>query len=680
MPTEKLLEIIRNPNLATDLDKDDLQQISQKVTEDYEEDVSSRSEWQTVADRILKLAKLTIEKKDLPWEGAANVKYPIIPTAILQFASRTYPQIVRDGKVVGCAVIGRDPTGEKGERARRVSEHMSYQVIIESPTWEEHMDRLLHVYPAIGVAFKKTYYDPIKQRNESVLCLHDEIVVNDNIQSLEDADRITHIVKQSSRTIIEYMRAGLYTDMDIDELNKYLGEKEDYHELLEQHRYLDLDKDKYPEPYIVTVHKASGKVLRVVARFDPTSITYNSKDEVIRITPVQYFTDFHCIPRMDGKYHSLGLGTLLLHSNEVINSVINNLMDAGTLANLQGGIIGDQVEIKGGTLAIAPGEWKKARYLGAGELKDQIVPVNYKEPSKVLFELLSLMIEATKDLSSVTDVLTGKQPAQNVPATTIQILAEEGKKVFTSMQRRLYRSLKSEFEKLYRLNRIYLPEQVYYRVLDDEKAILRTDYEDDTLDIKPVSDPNLSSETQRLAKAQTVLQMATSMPGMNLPEAQLRALREMDVTEPEKLLSPPQQQPNPEELKLQADMMKHKAEMELKARELQLKEREFMAKAPKLDADADKSKAMAIKHISAAATDEHNRAVDSAKVEIENEKVGIEKEKLNLEDHKLALDGHKEILRSMDNASKREIEREDVKLRNRAMENPPSNKGPTKKD
>lgn len=637
-------DLIKSSNIAEILPEEELKAIALTVLEEYEEDLNSRAEWQKTVEKIIKIAKLSIEVKSFPWYNASNAKYPLIPTAVLQFASKTYPSIIRDGKIVQVAVIGDDPTGEKAERARRVSEHMSYQLLIESTDWEENMDKLLHVYPTIGVAFKKTYYDPIKKINESILCLHDEIIVNDNIQSLESAPRITHIVKLTTNTIIENMRGGIYCEDYSEEIKSSLQPLQDYHDILEQHRLLDLDDDGYEEPYIVTVHKDTQTVLRIVARFDPRDVLYTEKEEIVKISPIHYFTDFHCIPRPDGKYHSLGLGSLLLHPNEVINSLLNHLIDAGTLANLQGGLIGNDIDIPGGMKSFQPGEWKKARSLNGAPLKDQIVPITYKEPSQTLFDLLNLMIESTKDLSSVTDVLTGKQPAQNVPATTIQILQQEGQKVFTAMQRRLYRSLKSEFNKLYRLNRIYSDPITYYRLMDNAHAVLKSDYEDNSLDIKPVADPNLSSDSQRIAKAQSVLQLALQTPqAISVSEAVLRLFKEMEIPNPQELIVKPNpnQPPPPEILKIQAEMQKHKDQMDLELRKQQLQEQEFLAKSSKLDADTDKSKAQAMQHIAKAAEIQHGAELDMDTHLLERRKLKLEKNQQNIEVHKINVEHEK---------------------------------------
>ncbi len=610
-------EIIKNPNLATLLTEDKLRDIGSKVKSGYDDDVLSRKEWTATADKILNLVKLAIESKSWPWTGAANIKYPLTTTAVIQYAARTYPEIVRNGKVVGAAVIGKDPDGQKALKAERVAQFMSFQLLIESPTWEEHMDRMLHVYPVVGVAFKKTYYDTVKQRNESLLCMHDEIVVNDNITSLEEALRISHVLHVSKNTIIENMRAGLYVDIDDEELCGLLPESEDYHDLIEQHRYLDLDGDHYEEPYVVTIHKNSGRVLRIVARFDPDGIILNDKNQIVRIKPVQYFTDFHGIPRSDGKYHSLGLGTILLHPNEVINSLLNHLVDAGTLANLQGGLIGHNVEIPGGMSSFQPGEWKRAKCIGGGELKDQVVPITYSPPSDVLLKLLDLMIKASEKLSSVTDIMTGNQDMSNVKTGAAQLSNENGRMVFSSMQRRLYRSLKSEFDKIFRLNRIYLDEVKYYEIMGDQQAVLKEDFDSGAMQVKPVSDPNLSSTSQRLNQAQELMKMI-QLPGINIQEIEKRLLAALEVPNPETILKPIEPPPpEPEMLKVQQEGQKQQVQAQLQDKQLSIQQAQVTLQAERDKADIELKRAQAIYQLAQAEAVRHGVTIDEAKVELQ---------------------------------------------------------------
>lgn len=386
--------------------------------------------------------------------------------------------------------------------------------------------------------------------------------------------------------------------------------REEFHELLEQHCYLDLDQDGYEEPYVVTVHKNTGTVLRIVARFDPEGITFSDEGQVVKILPVQYFTDFHFLPSPDGAYFSMGFGKLLKPLNETINTTINQLLDSGTLANMQGGFVGKGLRLKGGDLRLSPGEWKKIDMGIGADIKNNIVPIPYKEPSTVLFQLLGAMVDAGKQLSSVTDITMGQQDAQNAPATSILALVEQGLKIFTSIQRRIYRSLKKEFEKLYRLNRIFLDPETYFRTLDSQLAILREDYEDESLDVHPVSDPNLSSDALRLSRTQALLALVGT-PGVNGHEIIRRYLEDLSTPNIEKVLPPPDPNAPPpiEVIDKQSEIQKRADDTQIKAMELKLEEMKVMA-------EIEKIKAEALKAIAEAEGVEPGRQIDQYKAEI----------------------------------------------------------------
>ncbi len=417
----KLIDLYASDNIADMLDKEDLLEIATDCIEDYEEDLKSRAEFDATMEHAMEIAKQTVKEKNTPWQGASNIKYPLITTAAIQYAARTYPEIVRNNKVVEACVLGDDPTGEGAERASRVSEHMSAQLLVQDPEWEGDMDRLLHVLPIVGTVFKKTYWDEVRKHNRSIMIAPQDLVVNDGIKSIETARCITHVYEMCTNDIIERVRLGLFCDIDEDEQK---GDKEDKYSdayddcddtILEQHCYLDLDEDGYEEPYIVTVHLHKKKVLRIYRRFDLQDVYKNQKGEVYRIKACQYFTDFHFLPAPDGGFYSIGFGQLLLPLNETINTTINQLLDAGTLSNSQTGFLSKNFKSTSGSVYLAPGEWKKLDMTGE-DMKNGIMPLPVREPSKVLFELLGMMVQTGKELASVSDILQGQQPAQVLPS------------------------------------------------------------------------------------------------------------------------------------------------------------------------------------------------------------------------------------------------------------------------
>jgi chaperonin GroES len=506
-------------NIADLLDGSELQKIGDSVVRGYEIDEDSRSEWKKIVDKAMKIAKQVMEPKSFPWDGASNVKFPLIIKACIDYASRTVPEIIQNDRVVKTSVIGLDPDGVNEQRADRVSKAMSYQLLVKSADWEDGLDLLLQTLPVLGTVFKKTYFDEIEKMCISELCTPDHIVVNYESKSLDAARRVTHILIKYQNDILERQMAGLYVDIDMAKLNPAEVNPEDddpAHEILEQHCWLDLDDDGYKEPYIVTVHKSSKWVLRIVNRFKSVEKKGN---KIFRIVPVKYFTDFHFIRSPDGGFYSTGFGALLLPLNSSINSLINMLMDSGTLSTSPGGFYSSRLRLKAGDMRFKMGEFQKADTPSGERLSDSFYQLPFKEPSQTLFQLLGLLIQIGNDLSSTTDVLQGKQPAQNVASATISQLVEQGTKVFTAINKRVYRSLKKEYRKIYDLNYEYLDNDEYKNILNDPEADVKRDFEPKSLDILPVADPTFSSQQQRIQKASMIQQ-----------------LRSIDVREADKML------------------------------------------------------------------------------------------------------------------------------------------------
>jgi chaperonin GroES len=541
-PLMRLVDLIEMPNIATELDDSKLSEIGMKVVREYDIDKNSRAEWETKMGKAMDLAMQVAEAKTFPWPNAANVKYPLLTTASIQFAARAYPAIVQGRDVVKGKVTGRDMDGSKQDRADRVGAHMSYQLLDEMTGWEEDTDKLLHILPIVGCCFRKTYFDPGLGVNCSEMVSAKHLVVNYAAKSLERAPRITQVFELYPHENTERMRSGVFLDVELGLPQGNDGDEDGAHEFLEQHRRLDLDEDGYGEPYCVTVHKDTGKVVRIYARYDATGVHVDNKThKVARIEQVDYYTKYSFIPSPDGGFYDVGFGSLLWDINETINSTMNRLLDAGTLANTGGGLIGKGMKIKGGPLRFTPGEWKQVDN-GGTSIAENMYTLPVPQPSPVLFELLGFLTDAGREVASVKDVLTGDAMSANMPATTTMAMVEQGLTQFSAIYKRIHRSLASELKKLYRLNRLYLPPETYFRVLDDEKAVAQTDYEDESVDIAPVSDPTVITDQQRLAKAQYLMQFMGD-PLVNQYELRRRVLEAAKIEGIETLLPEPQPQP-----------------------------------------------------------------------------------------------------------------------------------------
>jgi chaperonin GroES len=511
-----LRKILEEKNLLSVLKPEQIEELTTQVTEGYIYDLTSREEWEKNLEDWTNLALQVKEEKSYPWAGASNVKYPLLSVASMQFNARAYPSLIpATGDLVKCEVIGYDKQGAKLDQAKRVAKFMSYQILNKMDGWEESMDKLLIMLPIIGTLFKKTYYDKLHRKNCSELVFPKDLVVDYWAKDLETAERISHIILLNKRQVKERQMSGMYdADVELGEpqvalsrTSGHLGVKQDAtlpYTFVEQHTYYDIDGDGYAEPYVVTFEANCKKIVRVVARFSDETIFLNDDGSLQKIEPIQYFTKFSFIPNPNGSFYDIGFGLLLSPINESVNTLINQLIDAGTLNNLQGGFLGKGIKLKMGGQQWTPGEWKTINNM-ADDLRKQILPLPTKEPSAVLFQLMGTLITSGKELASVAEIFVGKMPGQNTPATTTMATIEQGMKVFTAVYKRIYRSLKSEYKKLYELNGIYLDPTEYTAVLDI--PVDASDFSKESYDICPSADPSTPTQTEKLLKAQGLLEL-----------------------------------------------------------------------------------------------------------------------------------------------------------------------------
>lgn len=571
----KINDLINSDNIANELSDEQLKKIGTDVLEGFDSDLASRLRWEKDLEKWTKLALQIVEEKTYPWKGASNVKYPLLSTAAMQFNARAYPSLVpADNKVVKCRVVGADPDGQKAERARRLGLHLSYQVTEEMEDWEEDMDRLLLVLPITGTAFKKTYWDSSVQRNCSKLVYPTDLVVNYWAKSLEEAERKTEIIPLSKRRLKERQLQGIYREVDlpdpqIDITDQQKQDRQGFinpdsdettpYILLEQHGFLDLDEDGYAEPYVILVEKHSKEVLRITPRYYTEDVIMDDKEKVVKITPVEYYTKFSFVPNPDGGFYDLGFGRLLGSINASADTLVNQLIDSGTLNNLQAGFIGKGLRIKMGESTFAPGEWKAVNATG-DDIKKQIFPLPTKEPSPVLMNLLQFLLQSGKELASVAEIFVGKMPGQNTPATTTMATIEQGMKVFTAVYKRVFRALTKEYRKLYKLNYRYLNPNQYVEVIDEE--IQQSDYAGPENDIVPAADPQATMSQEKMTKAQNLMQLM-SLGTLDPMQVTSYLLEAFEIPNRDQfMIQQPQQDP--------AAAMKQQ-EMEMKMQESQMK-------------------------------------------------------------------------------------------------------------
>lgn len=609
----KLGQLLVSDNIAEELTQDELDSLGAEIFHNYTLDKESRAEWEQRTEEAMQLALQVVKEKSFPWPNASNIKFPLITIAALQYHARAYPALVPGTDIVKCRIFGDDTDGQEALRAKRIETHMSYQLLEEDTEWENEFDKVLITQPIIGCAFKKSYFDSIKGCNISENILAKDLVVSYYTKSLETAPRVTHVLELSKNEIHEKTIQGLFLDVDLlnpntpQQDNLQLAQNEAQgmnpsqqdpskpYTMLEQHLWIDLDGDGYEEPYIVVVHKDSKKVLRIVARFFPNGVKRNAKQEVISITPESYFTKYPFIPSPDGGFYDLGFGALLGPLNESINTLINQLVDAGTMSNTAGGFLSRGIKIRGGSMSFAPNEWKPVDSTG-DDLRKGIMPLPVREPSQVLFTLLGLLIDYGERIGGAVDVLTGQNPGQNTPAETSRTMAEQGMKIFNGIFKRTYRSLKSEFRKLYRLNQLYMVDD--FRLGD--MTIPVSDYNQDYKAIVPAADPNMVSDAQRVQQTSMMLNMASTGPGFNMYEVQRRMLKALKVEDIESVLPDPkgpnaiQQAPHYKvqeaQVKAEAKIQEIQAKMQIATMELQQAADLNAAKIVELEAKALKAR------------------------------------------------------------------------------------------
>lgn len=556
-PIDTLRMIMASDNLAEDIAEDVLAKLAHRVVSEHKIDKESRKEWEERTKQAMELAMLVAKEKDYPFKNAANVKFPLLTVAALQFNARAYPAIVSGSSVVKCKTWGADAQGLKAARAKRVADFMSYQLLSKLPEWEEDTDRILVMLPIVGCVFRKVYYDPALKRTCTRLVTADRLVVNYHARSLIETPRVTEELSLYPYEIEERIRSGRFVkfdygnavaDEDAEDKGAHDGDDDSPHAFLEQHRLYDLDGDGYPEPYVVTVHKSSSTVVRVVANFEAQSVTFNDSG-IVSIRRRDYYVKYPFMPSPDGGFYDWGFGWLLKDIGESINGTLNQMLDAGHLANTQGGLVSAALGLREKSIRLQPGEWKTVNT--SAKMGDAVLPITYPGPSPVLFNLLGLLIESGREVANIKDVLTGEQNS-TAPATTTLALIEQGMQMFNAIYKRVHRAVKRELEMHAEINAKHMEPQEYASFFDEPEPVQgqapvvidpKADFNLRDMDIMPISDPQIASRTQELARANFLREWAAENPLANQPEVNKRILEAAQIEDVDKLISVPQPDP-----------------------------------------------------------------------------------------------------------------------------------------
>ena len=545
----------QNANLAEFLEEDVLDPIGADLMQSFEDYKSSRDDWEQSYIKGLDLLGFKYEDRTEPFQGASGATHPVLAEAVTQFQSLAYKELLPADGPVRTRVMGK-PDKAKSDQAERVREFMNYQLMCEMPEYEPEFDQMLFNLPLAGSAFKKVYYDVPLGRCVSKFVPAEDLVVPYSATSLDDADTIMHVIKMPANEMRKLQVSGFYADIELgtpsfseDEVKEEQRDlegtsgtsKDEIFTLVECHTELDLDgfedmgQDGEPTgiklPYIVTVEETTGKVLSIRRNFDAQDPTRRRKD---------YFVHFKFLPGLG--FYGFGLIHMIGGLSRTATAALRQLLDAGTLSNLPAGFKMRGIRVRDEAQPLQPGEFRDVDAPG-GRLDDAFKILPFKEPSQTLLSLMGVVVQAGQRFASIADMQVGDGNQSAAVGTTVALL-ERGSRVMSAIHKRLYASMKKEFMLLSDVFAMYLPPEYPYDVVGGQRQVKATDF-DARIDIIPVADPNIFSQTQRIQLAQTGLQMAMSNPGMhNLYSAYKAMYEALGVKDIDALL-PPVAQPAP---------------------------------------------------------------------------------------------------------------------------------------
>jgi len=546
-------------NLAEFLEDSTLGELSSELRSMYEEDLESRSEWETSYVNGLDLLGIKTEDRSTPFEGASGITHPLVAESVTQFQAQAYKELLPAGGPVRTSVLGLKDLARE-EQATRVKDFMNYQITEVMEEYDPDMDQMLFYLPLSGSTFKKVYFDPTKQRAVSKFIPAQDLVVPYSASDLQTASRVTHVLRMDDNEVAKMQYAGIYRDVDLkasedieenpvrQKVNELEGLSKNYSEdvltILEFHATLDIEgfEDIDPAtgeptginlPYIVTLDHSSGQVLAIRRNYDEEDILKRKR---------QYFVHYKFMPGLG--FYGFGLIHMIGGLGRAATSLLRQLIDAGTLANLPAGFKARGVRVRNSDEPLQPGEWRDIDAPG-GSIRDAIVPLPYKEPSAALASMLGGLVNDGRRFVALADQQMADMGSETPVGTTVAML-ERGMKVMSAIHKRMHYAQKTEFRLLARIFAENLPPMYPYEVAGAPAQVKVEDF-DARVDVLPVSDPNIFSMSQRVTLAQTQLQLAQSNPQMhNLHAAYRRMYQALEVQNIDEIL-PPEPQPQPQD-------------------------------------------------------------------------------------------------------------------------------------
>jgi len=539
-------------NLAEFLPDEVLDELGSSLTQKYNDYNMSRKDWEQSYTKGLDLLGFKYDMRTEPFQGASGATHPVLAEAVTQFQALAYKELLPANGPVRTQVVGA-PSPEKTQQAERVKDYMNYELMEKMSDYEPDFDSMLFYLPLAGSAFKKVYYDELEKRAMSKFVPADDLIVPYSATSLEDAEAVIHRIKVSKNDLRKQQVAGFYLDIelgtpgyqenDVEKKERELeGTKktqdEDIYTLIECHVNLDLEgfEDQDPQtgepsgikvPYIVTIELATRKILAIRRNYEIGDPDKNKID---------YFVHFKFLPGLG--FYGFGLIHMIGGLSRTATAALRQLLDAGTLSNLPAGFKMRGIRIRDDAQSIQPGEFRDVDAPG-GNLKDSFMMLPFKEPSATLLNLMGIVVQAGQRFASIADLQVGDGNQGAAVGTTVALL-ERGSRTMSAIHKRIYSSLKQEFKMLARVFKLYLPPEYPYDVVGGQRMIKQQDF-DDRVDIVPVADPNIFSQTQRISLAQTELQLATSNPQIhNMYQAYRNMYEALGVKDIDLLLIKPQ--------------------------------------------------------------------------------------------------------------------------------------------
>ena len=548
-------------NLAEVIDEQDLGRLGSELYQDTQSYKDSRADWEKAYTQGLDLLGFKYESRTEPFQGASSATHPVLAEAVTQFQALAYKELLPAEGPVRTQVIGLD-TPEIQDQADRVSEFMNYQIMDIMKEYEPEFDQMLFYLPLSGSTFKKVYYDETLGRAVSKFIQAQDIIVPYTANSIDDAESVVHVIKISENELRKQQVSGFYRDIELeasDELTQdndvkskerqlegvtMSGQTEGVFTLLECHVNLDLEgfEDMNPQtgeptgiklPYIVTIEEGSREVLSIRRN-------YLQNDPLKK--KINYFVHFKFLPGFG--FYGNGLIQMIGGLSRTATQALRQLLDAGTLSNLPAGFKQRGIRIRDDAQSIQPGEWRDVDAPG-GNLRDAFMTLPYKEPSQTLLQLMGVVVQAGQRFASIADMQVGDGNQQAAVGTTVALL-ERGSRVMSAIHKRIYAAMKQEFKLLANVFKLYLPPEYPYDVVGGQKTIKQADF-DDKVDIIPVADPNIFSQTQRISIAQTELQLAMANPAIhNMYEVYRNMYSALGIKDVDRILMKPDQ-PTPKD-------------------------------------------------------------------------------------------------------------------------------------